>query len=218
MRLTQLRHNVAQTYIVGDNNFDFTQPTIFSSSAEEQLIINDLCELNFQQLLITLTGKSLDVFLCNKPQKIISVNIDNQMKHMFPSDHSPFFVKSSTDFQPKSNHSQAKTRFASFAYKKANWNEINQFVNDHPFDSYGKSNVDLMVDLWYEWLYETMQNFLPIKTKHRVTLAPWVGNESSRLIEKLNTLQKSYRTKRKPALKVKVEKTQTKLTLSLQND
>ena len=143
------------------------------------------------------------------------------MKHLFSSDHSPFFVKSSTDLQPKHELKtplKLKHDFASFAYKKANWNEINQFIIDHPFDPYCKSNVDLMVDLWYEWLYVILQDFLTIKTKHRVTLAPWVGNESCRLIKKLNTLQKSYRTKGKPALKTEVEETQTKLTLSLQND
>ena len=75
-----------------------------------------------------------------------------------------------------------------------------------------------MVDLWNEWLREIMQDFLPIKTKHRVILAPWVGNESSRLIKKLNTLEKSYSsTKGKPSLKDKIEETQTKVTLSLQN-
>ena len=108
------------------------------------------------------------------------------MKHLFSSDHSPFFVKSSTDLQPKHELEpplKLKHDFASFAYKKANWNEITQFIIDHPFDPYCKSNVDLMVDLWYEWLHVILQDFLTIKTKHRVTLAPWVGKESSRLIK-----------------------------------
>ena len=222
LRLTQLRHNAAQTYIVGDINSESAHwPTMFSSSAEKQLIINDPCELNFQQLLITLTGKSPDVFFCNKPQNIVSVDVDNQMKDLFSSNHSPFFVKSCIDFQPKHELKpppKLKHDFATFAYKKANCNEINQFIIDHPFDPNCKNNVDLMADLWYERLYVILQDFLTIKTKHCVTLALWVGNESSRLIKKLKTLQKSYRTKSKPALKAKVEETQIKLTLSPQND
>ena len=100
LRLTQLRHNAAQTYIRGDFKFDSTHwPTMFSSSEEEQLIYNDLCELNFQQRPITPTESSLNVFLCKKPQKNINVNVDNRIKPLFSSDRpAHFFVNSSRDF------------------------------------------------------------------------------------------------------------------------
>ena len=126
--------------------------------------------------------------------------------------------KQAFNWNMNSKPSQAKHDFASFPYKKVIWSEINEVINDHPFARYCKSNVDLMANLWYEWLYEILQDFSPIETKHRVTLAPWVENESSHLIKKLNIMQNSYRTKIKPAIKTKVEETQKELTLSLQND
>ena len=57
-----------------------------------------------------------------------------------------------------------KLDFRAFAYKTVNWNEINEFIAQYPFLPYCLSNVDLMLDLWYQWLYEILQDFLPIIT------------------------------------------------------
>ena len=40
-----------------------------------------------------------------------------------------------------------KLNFGAFAYKKFNWNEINEFIAQHPFLAYCLSNVELMLDL-----------------------------------------------------------------------
>ena len=75
-----------------------------------------------------------------------------------------------------------------------------------------------MVDLRYEWFNEILQDFFPIRTKHRVTLSHWIGKKWSRLKQKLKTLRRSYITRGKLALKIKIEEIQTELTLSTQND
>ena len=75
-----------------------------------------------------------------------------------------------------------------------------------------------MLDLWYQWLYEILEDFLPIITKHRSELAPWVSHGSSHLIKKLNTLQLKQQRKPTPTTKLKIEHVQTNLALALQHD
>ena len=49
--------------------------------------------------------------------------------------------------------------------KEANWSEMNEYIKRNPFDPYCKSNVDLAVDLWYQWLHEILRKFLPQKNE-----------------------------------------------------
>ena len=148
LRLNQHWHNAAQTYVVGLITFDSTHwPTLFLSSAWEQLIINDLCELHFRQLLITPSANFLDVFLCSKPKKIISVNTRNQVKHLSSSDHSLFFVKSSTDFQPKNELKPplAKTRLRIICIEKSKLERIRPIHNwssFYPFPKKQRRSID----------------------------------------------------------------------------
>ena len=61
-------------------------------------------------------------------------------------------------------------------------------------------------------------DFLPIITKHRSELVPWVCHGSSHLIKKLNTLQLKQQRKPTPTTKLKIEHVQTNLALALQHD
>ena len=87
----------------------------------------------------------------------------------------PFHAK--VFFAIKLSHTQPpkpwqKLDFGAFAYRKANWNEINEFIAQHPFLPYFLGNVDLMLDLWYQWLYEILQEFLPIITNTDLNSRP----------------------------------------------
>ena len=140
-----------------------------STSSDEQIILNELCDLNFQQLIRSQDGKSLDIFLCNKPQTISSIVHDHQFRSMFRSDQMPFHGK--VFFAIKLSHPQ-KLDFGACAYKTANWNEINEFIAQHTFLPYFLSNVDLMLDLWYQWLYKILPHFLPIITNTDLNSRP----------------------------------------------
>ena len=146
-----------------------------STSSDEQIILNELCDLNFQQLIPSQDGKSLDIFLCNKPQTVSSIVHDHHFRSMFRSDQMPFHGK--VFFAIKLSHTQPpkpwqKLDFGAFAYKKANWNEINEFIAQHPFLPYFLSNVHLMLVLWYQWLYEILQDFLSIITNTDLNSRP----------------------------------------------
>ena len=95
-----------------------------SKSLFEQTILNELCESNFQQLIKTQDGRSLDVLLCNKPQYVTNIVIDNHLRSLFNSDHKPYQAKVSFDIRPvhiSSPSPKQKLDFGIFAYKKANW-------------------------------------------------------------------------------------------------
>ena len=222
LRRKQFEQSANCSYILGGINFNCTHwPSMTATSLDEQSILDELCESNFQQLIKTPDGKSLNILLNNKPQFFTSVKLDNRLSKVFSSDHLPLHAKVSFDYRPvdkKTPVTKQKLDFGIFAYKKANWEEVNEFIRQHPFQPFCLSNVELMLDHWYEWLYEILQDLLPITTKHRSELAPWVGSNSSNLIKKLNTLQLKDLRKPTPSNKGKIENLQTELTLSLQND
>ena len=95
---------------------------------------------------------------------------------------------------------------------------MNEFIRQHPVQPFCLSNVELLLDHWYEWLHEILQELLPITTKHRSELAHWVVSDSSNLIKKVNTLQLKNQRKSTPPNEGKIENRQTEPTLSLQND
>ena len=146
-----------------------------STSLDEQSIPDKLCDSNFQQLIKTPDGKSLDVLLSNKPHFAISVKLDNRLSSLFSSDHLPLHAKVSFDYRhvhKKTPAIKQKLVFGIFTYKKAHWEEVNEFIRQHPFQPFCLSNVELMLDHWYEWLHEIIQDLLPITTKHRSEPSP----------------------------------------------
>ena len=182
LRRKQFEQSAVCSYVVGDKNFNCTHwPSMTSTSLDEQSILDELCESNFQQLIKTPDGKSLDVLLSNKPHFVTSVRHDNRLSSLFSSDHLSLNAKVSFNYRPVHKKTPAikqKLDFGIFAYKKANWEEMNEFIRQHPFQPYCLSNVDLMLDNWYEWLHKILQDLLPITTKHRSGLSPWVGRQN----------------------------------------
>ena len=124
LRRKQFEQSAICSYIFGDINFNCTHwPSMTSTSLDEQSILDELCESNFQQLIKTPDGKSLDILLSNKPQFVTSVKLDNRLSSLFSSDHLPLHAKVSFDYRPVPKKTPAikqKLDFGVFAYTKAN--------------------------------------------------------------------------------------------------
>ena len=122
LRSKQFEQSAICSYIVGDINFNCTHwPSITSTFLDEQSILDELCESNFQHLIETPDGKSLDVLLSSKPHFVTSVKIDNGLSRLFSSDHLPLHAKVSFDYLPVNKKTPAikqKLDFGIFAYKK----------------------------------------------------------------------------------------------------
>ena len=75
-----------------------------SATPDQQLVLDDLTEHNYQQLMHkSENGRSLDIILCNKPQTALNVAVDNQMRILHTSDHQPYSVKK-ISLQAPPNH------------------------------------------------------------------------------------------------------------------
>ena len=83
----------------------------------------------------TRTRKNLDFFFCKKPQKLISVNIDNQLEHVFSSDHSHFSSEAAqtSNWNMNLNLPSAKTRLCIICEQKSKLERNQPIQNWSPF-------------------------------------------------------------------------------------
>ena len=75
-----------------------------------------------------------------------------------------------------------------------------------------------MVSLWYEWLYKSFQSHIPTKTRHRMSLGPWVKKETSNLIKRKQTLQKALQKQANANIQRQLEALHGKILLALETD
>ena len=82
----------------------------------------------------------LDVFLTNNPNQVINRDTKNEFNKSFNSDHDAFTVK----IGPKTDM-QSETKQHKFAFKKADWKELNNYILENPFKPCCFSNIDELV-------------------------------------------------------------------------
>ena len=105
-----------------------------------------------------------------------------------------------------------------FSYTRADWVSLSKHIEGKPFVPYCISNVDMMVSLWYERLYKCFQSHIPTKTRHRISFAPWVSNETSNLVKRKQTLQKALQTQANENRQRKLEALNGKILPALETD
>ena len=158
-----------------------------SSDDYENAFIEKLFELNFSNI----AKRQLDVVLVNTLDPIISCDLDNNLSSKYStnqkpcSDHIPICTYLSTFIHPR-----ASARDAKFAFKRANWEHLNEQIMKSLFDPYCYSNVNVLVQKWYKWINKILEANIPKVTRHRASLPPWVTPSASHLIKKLETKKK----------------------------
>ena len=78
-----------------------------------------------------------------------------------------------------------------YSFCNADFDNIRNLMEQMPFDSYCWSNVDVVLDNWYIWFEETLEDSVP-RTKHRSSLLPWISRETSHTLKRLKTKRKRY--------------------------
>ena len=101
------------------------------------------------------------------------------MNTTFPSDHTPISIKLNCDRRITWQKPQK-----SYNFSKADEVELAQSIQKNTFKPYCWINPTLRVSLWREWLSSFLKEFVPMKTKHRRSLAPWVSPMASNLSSK----------------------------------
>ena len=80
-----------------------------------------------------------------------------------------------------------------FAFKRADWKELNQANEEKAFKPFCFSNVDVLRNQWYTWIRQHINNDVPKVTKHRAALPPWASKETCHMMKQLNTKKKAWK-------------------------
>ena len=147
-----------------------------STDYSEALVDKKLFENSFQPV-ITTKSELLDVTLTNNTDPVLSVSVDNIVKNIHKSDHLLDWAKLSGQTWDRAEFKRKEAKkndFTVFSHTRADWVSLSKHIEENHFVSYCLSKVDMMVSLWYEWLYKSFQSHIPTKTRHRKSLAPWV--------------------------------------------
>ena len=159
-----------QIIIAGVISFSKTNLSHMSSNEEyENGILEILIEHNFSNI----SESQLDVILTNNLDPITDCKKYLDVLSKFSINNKPCFdqkpINASFIASKNSITIQSLTKYA---FKKANWDEINNVIFNYPFDPYCYSNVDLLVKQWYNWIEDIINNNLPKVTKHRSSYPP----------------------------------------------
>ena len=136
----------------------------------------------------------------------------NEFKKSFTSDHDAFTlqIEAQTDMQ-------SKTKQHKFAFNKADWKELNNYILENPFKPYCYSKIDELVKQGYTWLDDVLTKNVPKTTLHRSYLRPRIKMESYHLIKLMSTLKRIFKNPNLGRL-IKIKKAEKKLRDQLKQD
>ena len=192
-------------FIAGDINFATTSWGLgYSPDPYEHAIVERLDELNYSQLINfpTTVTKTLDVLLTNKPEEVASIAEDVKLRQLHSlSNHKPVRFEIST---PCTFQEQAPEHTLSFC--KCDFEKLKNLIIENPFKPYCYSDINVMVELWYEWFLALIKECTPIRSQHRRSMPPWITSETSNRLNRLKTLRKKYSMRPTEHLSLKISK------------
>ena len=177
--------------ISGDLKFSSTNwGTMESTDFSKNLFLDNLVQLGFQQKLHETTGTSLDVVRISSEVKHINSRICLELEKLLydnwnkkSSDHVPYSSSILVEYEPV----QAVS-WKSRSFSNVDWELVNKVIAENPFDPFCLSNPNVLLSEWYIWIIRIMDKTIPVKTKHRRSMPPWVSSETSNQKKQHNTL------------------------------
>ena len=174
--------------LCGDSNFPETNWNTLTSTDEEENQILQIFENGlFRQAIDfpTCVKNILDVaFYLNC---YTSAEQDFNVSKIYDcSDHNAIMLSiECTVSEPK----PYLENFRSFG--NADFEGINNFINENPFEPVCHTNINKMHEEYTQCLDEIIKSFVPLRTRHRKSLPPWITSSTSNLIKKLQTKRQS---------------------------
>ena len=74
-----------------------------------------------------------------------------------------------------------------FSYCNSDYDLLNEKILENPFDIYCWSNVNVILNHWYNWLSSLSKKCIPKRTKHKSSLLLWISQSTSNLNNRLHT-------------------------------
>ena len=203
---------------MGDLNMDKTNWNSQTSEDPYQSAISELIDsYNLAQAVQFNTTNSslLDIVLTTAPDQIENIQIDQDFESStVKSNHRPKSLTISFDVDlPK------RINTKTYSFCRCNFISLKSDIINDPFLPKCYSNIDKMLDEWYDWVNKKLVKHCPKRTQHRYSLPPWVSQESSNLMKKLNTAEKLLEKDHcNEAWKRKFDLIKTKLNGNLSED
>ena len=162
--------------------------SFISENQYETEVLQALEKLHVSQevRIPTFDQTTLDVLLCND-DFVVRANHDAILNAKYSidgraaSDHQA--IQAEINFE---HHSAHRPSIMQYSFCKADYDELDRTIATDPFKGICWSNPNVLSQ-WQNWLDEKLKATVPARTKHRKSLPPWVSQEGSRLLKRVQS-------------------------------
>ena len=78
-----------------------------------------------------------------------------------------------------------------YSFCKARFDEMNKQITELPFHGFCWSNINVLLEQWYDWIRPIMFENVPKRTMHRSQLSPWIKPPTSNANKRLETTRRN---------------------------
>ena len=183
-----------QLVITGDVNMPKTNwESFISENQYETEVLQALEQLHVSKeiRIPTFDQATLDVLLC-KDDFVVQANHDAILNAKYSingraaSDHQAIQVE--IHFE---HHAAHWPSIMQYSFCKADYDELDRSIATDRLKGICWSNPDVLLSQWQNWLEGKMKATVPARTKHRKSLPPRVSQEGSRLLKRVQSLQRT---------------------------
>ena len=169
--------------------------SLSSPDIYDDKIVQTFSVLSWTPLIDFLTvGKNtLGVVITNSPESVISLEISEVFMNHFVSTDDPYLgehIPNMIDVSCKNEYASKTNIVKALSFCRSGYYLLRNLMTEIPFTANCYSNIDLMVEESYSRLLDLLQKSVPIKTKHRQSLPPWISLSTSNLIKRKETAMK----------------------------
>ena len=186
--------NIPKLVITGDVNMPKTNWESFISENQyetEVLQVQEKLHVSQEIRIPTFAQATLDVLLCND-DFVVRANYDAILNAKYSidgraaSDHHAIQVEIHYE-----HHAVHRPSIMQYSFCNADYDELDRSIATDPFKGISWSNPNVILSQWQNWLDEKLKATAPARTKHRKSLPPWVSQEGSRLLKRVQSLQRT---------------------------
>lgn len=182
-------------WVESDDSYDLIPLIGESESMKSNIsrhVTTAMTELGLSQLneVPNSSGNVLDLIYTNVPELLVS---ELAFRRLIPSDlcdkaHNPLII--TVDCNPSIFTSDEHTN-AAYCFRKANFDQINEFLNEFNFDDIlSVESVDQMIGNFYDFLYQIFERFVPKSSLKRSKNPVWFNKQLCTL---KNTCNRQYK-------------------------
>ena len=179
--------------VTGDMNYSAIDWEILQSNIpSDHEFIETISEMKLQQQVQFKTTSSniLDIIFTSPKIETTDIQlVNNGILNI--SDHFPILFAFNMSAAGNFMRPNMKTS-PTFSFCNGNFSILNENILKNAFQGICWSNVTVLLEQWYKWVNEHLGQVFPVRTKHRMSLPPWITPETSNMIKRLNTAKKKF--------------------------